>query len=214
MDLNREPETRARIACAPHSRAMRGPFEPLTGDLAFMAGGSTSPTTSGPSPDRPLVRFGWWPVSDSNGGNIRTRAHRAGDPVHSYLATKEGGFPFGIVSAQYAKDPADVRWKDDAYTRDFLAWLHQYYPGGQPSDFFTAAGYNFAQPLIYLLTQCGSDLSRENIMRQATSFHDVVLPWLLPGMTLNTSSSDHQPIKEFREIRFNGTTWEPLGESN
>jgi hypothetical protein len=64
--------------------------------------------------------------------------------------------------------------------------------------------------LIQLLRQCGDDLSRENILRQAESLHEVMLPWLLPGITLNTGPNDHQPIKEFRAVRFNGTGWEPL----
>jgi branched-chain amino acid transport system substrate-binding protein len=68
--------------------------------------------------------------------------------------------------------------------------------------------------LVYLLTQCGDDLSRENIMRQATSLHDVALPWLLPRITLNTNPTDHQPIKQFFEGRFNGRTWELLDDQN
>ena len=120
----------------------------------------------------------------------------------------------GIISAQFAKDPLDPRWKDDAYTKDLLNWLEKYYPGGQPNDSFLVAGYNFAQPLIQLLRQCGEDLSRENILRQAESLHEVMLPWLLPGITLNTSSNDHQPIKEFRQVRFNGKAWEPLEQGS
>jgi branched-chain amino acid transport system substrate-binding protein len=118
----------------------------------------------------------------------------------------------GIISAHYAKDPTDPRWEDDPYTREFRAWLQDYYPGGRSDDIFIALGYNLIQPLIYLLDQCGDDMSRENIMRQAESFHDVKLPWLLPGITLNTSPTDHQPIKQFREIQFNGRTWELLGD--
>jgi branched-chain amino acid transport system substrate-binding protein len=63
--------------------------------------------------------------------------------------------------------------------------------------------------LIYLLERCGDDLSRENIMRQAASFHDVTFPWLLPGIAFSTSPTDYQPIEE-RETRFNGMTWERL----
>ncbi len=120
----------------------------------------------------------------------------------------------GIISGFYAKDPMDPRWTDDTYTKELLTWLQNYYPGGKPSDIFTVLGYDAIQPLIYLLEQCGDDLSRENIMHQAESFHQVRFPWLLPGITFNTSRTDHLPIKEMRETRFNGKTWELLDELN
>jgi hypothetical protein len=85
----------------------------------------------------------------------------------------------GIISGAYFKDPTDPRWADDASTKVFLDWLQRYYPEGKSSDVFVFVGYAFAQPLIYLLKRCGDDLSRENIMRQATNFHDVALPWSL-----------------------------------
>ena len=71
--------------------------------------------------------------------------------------------------------------------------------------------------MIHVLKQCGDDPSREisrNIMRQATNLHDVAMPWLLPGITLNTTPTDYQPIKQLREMRFNGRTWELLKEEN
>jgi branched-chain amino acid transport system substrate-binding protein len=116
----------------------------------------------------------------------------------------------GIISGAFVKDPSDPRWVDDAYTRELLVWLQKYYPGGKPSDIFIYAGYDFAQPLIYL----GDDLSPENIMRQASNLHDVTFPWLLPRITFNTSPADYQPIKKLRETRFNGKTWELLDELN
>jgi branched-chain amino acid transport system substrate-binding protein len=120
----------------------------------------------------------------------------------------------GIISATFGKDPTDPRWKDDPNTKEFLAWLKKYYPGGKASDIFIGAGWAFAQPLVVLLKQCDDDLSRENIMRQAANLRSVALPWLLPGVTLNTSPTDYQPIKEMREMRFNGKTWELLDELN
>jgi branched-chain amino acid transport system substrate-binding protein len=120
----------------------------------------------------------------------------------------------GIISGAYFKDPTDPRWADDASTNDFLARLQRYYPEGKSSDVFVFAGYAFAQPLIYLLERCGDDLARENIMRQATSLSDVALPWVLPGITLNTSPTDYQPIATLRETRFNGKTWDLLDEHN
>jgi branched-chain amino acid transport system substrate-binding protein len=115
-----------------------------------------------------------------------------------------------IISGFYAKDHSNPRWTDDESTREFLAWLQKYYYQGKPSDAFVFAGYAFAQPLMYLIEQCGDDLSRENIMRKATSLHNVRFPWLLPG--LNTSLTGYQPIKEMRETRFNGKSWELLDE--
>jgi branched-chain amino acid transport system substrate-binding protein len=120
----------------------------------------------------------------------------------------------GIISTQFFKDPTDPQWANDANTKEFLAWLEGYYPGGKPSDIFVYAGYMYAQILVYLLEQCGDDLSRENILRQAESFHGVTFPWVLPGITLDTSPTDHQAIKELRETRFNGKSWELLDESN
>jgi branched-chain amino acid transport system substrate-binding protein len=120
----------------------------------------------------------------------------------------------GIISAQFFKDPTDPQWANDANTKEFLAWLEGYYPGGKPSDIFVYAGYMYAQILVHLLEQCGDDLSRENILRQAESFHGVTFPWLLPGITFDTSPTDHQAIKKLRETRFNGKSWELLDELN
>ena len=120
----------------------------------------------------------------------------------------------GIISATFGKDPTDPRWAEDANTKDYLAWLQKYHPGGKPTEIFFYAGYAYAQTLVYLLEQCGDDLSRENIMHQAISLHAVTFPWLLPGITLNTSSTDYQPLKMMRETRFNGKTWELLDDIN
>jgi branched-chain amino acid transport system substrate-binding protein len=114
----------------------------------------------------------------------------------------------GIISAAFAKDPSDPRWKDDPNTSRFLQWLEKYYPNGSPSDIFVVSGWMLAQPLAYVLKQCGRNLSRDSIMREATNLHEVSMSWLLPGLTLNTSPTDYQPIKEMREMRFNGSTWD------
>jgi branched-chain amino acid transport system substrate-binding protein len=120
----------------------------------------------------------------------------------------------GVISTSFAKDPSDPRWRDDQSVKDLLDWLKNYYPGGKLSDTYVGAGFTLPQPLVYVLKRCGDDLSRENIMRQATNLHGVAMPWLLPGLTLNTSPTDYQPIKQLREMRFNGKTWELLNEDN
>jgi len=118
----------------------------------------------------------------------------------------------GIISAIFGKDATDPRWKDDPSTKLYLDWLQKYYPGGRAADICIGSGWAFAQSLIYVLKQCGDDLSRENIMRQTTNLHSVALPWLLPGVTLNTSPTDYQPIKQMTETRFNGKSWDLLSE--
>jgi len=90
--------------------------------------------------------------------------------------------------------------------------MQKYYPGGKVSDVFITAGYGYAVLLAWFLEHCGDDLSRENIMRQASNLHNVTLPLLLPGITLNTSPTDYQPIKQLQQIRFTGKTWELLDE--
>jgi branched-chain amino acid transport system substrate-binding protein len=116
----------------------------------------------------------------------------------------------GILSSNYAKDPTDPRWKDDPDMKEYFDWVQKYSPNSNVSDTYVAAGYQYAAALVLLLRQCGDDLSRENIMRRVTSLHDFAIPLLLPGITLNTSPADYQPIKELRETRFNGKLWESL----
>jgi branched-chain amino acid transport system substrate-binding protein len=116
----------------------------------------------------------------------------------------------GILSGSYSKDPTDPRWKDDPDMKEYFDWVRKYNPNSDGTDTFVAAGYQNAAALVLLLRQCGDDLSRENIMRRATSLHDFAIPLLLPGITLNTSPTDYLPIKQLRETRFNGKFWESL----
>ena len=44
--------------------------------------------------------------------------------------------------------------------------------------------------MVQVLKQCGDDLSRENIMKQATNLKDLELPLLLPGIKVNTSPTN------------------------
>jgi branched-chain amino acid transport system substrate-binding protein len=120
----------------------------------------------------------------------------------------------GIVSAAVAKDFTDPLWRDDPATKDYRDWLARYYPGGDPANGFIAAGYTSPMVLIQVLKQCGNDLSRENIMRQAANLHDVKLPWLLPGIAFGTSPTDYQGIKTMRYLRFNGERWQLLAEGD
>jgi branched-chain amino acid transport system substrate-binding protein len=117
----------------------------------------------------------------------------------------------GIITAQYLKDPNDTQWQDDAAMKDWRAFMEKYYPEGNLADSFNVTGYATAQTLARLLRQCGDDLSRENIMKQAASL-DMTLPLLLPGIRIHTDAHDFSPIKQMRLARFEGRQWVPFGE--
>jgi branched-chain amino acid transport system substrate-binding protein len=89
--------------------------------------------------------------------------------------------------------------------------MDQWYPQGDKTDGSNAYAYTAAQALVQVLKQCGDDLTRENVMRQAANLHQIALPMLLPGITINTSPSDFHPIKQERMGWFNGEHWVPFG---
>ena len=117
----------------------------------------------------------------------------------------------GIISVTYGKDPLDPTWKDDASMKKFFEFMAKYYPEGDKDSFFNAYGYSTTQLLIHVLQQCGDDLTRENVMRQAASLKNVQLDLSLPGIVANTSPTDYRVNKQLQMIRFNGERWELFG---
>jgi branched-chain amino acid transport system substrate-binding protein len=109
----------------------------------------------------------------------------------------------GIISAAYQKDPADPQWADDPAIKAWNVWMDKYNPRINKSDYYAPYGYNIGFAVVALLKQCGDDLTRENIMKQASHLN-MELPLLLPGIRLKTSPTDLRPIKQMRLVRFNG----------
>jgi branched-chain amino acid transport system substrate-binding protein len=116
------------------------------------------------------------------------------------------------VSATYQKDPTDPQWKDDAGIKNFDAFLTKYFPEGTREDLLLVTGYNVAQTIVHVLKECGDDLTRANIMKQAASIRSLQLEGLLPGVTINTSATDFAPIKQFQLRKFKGERWELFGD--
>src|SRR5262245_59761046 len=109
----------------------------------------------------------------------------------------------GIISAAYQKDPADPQWRDDANMKAWNAWMDKYNAHVDKSDYYAPYGYNVGTAVVQLLKQCGDNLTRENIMKQASHL-DMDLPLLLPGIKLKTTPTDLRPIKQMRLVRFDG----------
>jgi ABC-type branched-subunit amino acid transport system substrate-binding protein len=117
----------------------------------------------------------------------------------------------GVISVNYGKDPLDPTWKNDAGMKKYLDFMAKYYPDGDASSLFNTYGYSTTQLLIHVLKQCGDDLTRDNVMKQATSLKNVVLDLSLPGMQINTSPTDYRVNKQLQMERFNGERWELFG---
>ena len=142
-------------------------------------------------------------------------------PVH-FLASisssvgsviKPAGFEHaqGIISNAYTKDPTDLAWKDDPATKVWLAFMDKYYPEGDKANSLSVYGYLAAQMLVQVLTQCGDDLTRANIMKQTASLKEIELGMLLPGIRINTSATDFFPIEQMQTMRFEGESWHLFG---
>ena len=117
----------------------------------------------------------------------------------------------GILSSYYLKDPTDPQWKDDAAYKDWVAFMEKYYPEGDRTSTFPVYGYTASQTVVQVLKQCGDELTRANVMKQAANLKDLSLGMLLPGVKINTSATDWYPIKQMQMQQFDGQRWIPIG---
>jgi ABC-type branched-subunit amino acid transport system substrate-binding protein len=117
----------------------------------------------------------------------------------------------GVISVGYAKDPLDPTWKDDAGMKKYFEFMAKYYPDGDKDSSFNSYGYLTSQLMIHVLQQCGDNLTRENVMKQATSLKNVALDMSLPGVLANTTPDDYRVNKQLQMMKFNGERWELFG---
>ncbi len=116
-----------------------------------------------------------------------------------------------ILSTGYLKDQTDPAAKDDPAFKEWAVFMDKYYPDGNKLDGSTVFGYGAAQTMVQVLKQCGNDLSRENIMKQAASLKDFSLGVLIDGIKINTSATDFAPIEQLQMQKFTGEKWERFG---
>jgi branched-chain amino acid transport system substrate-binding protein len=200
------------------------------GDKASMLVAEESYETSEPSIDNHVVKL------KSAGANvfvsittpkfaaqaIKRLAEMDWHPLHimSNVSTSVGGVirpagfenSQGILSAAYDKDGADPQWDNDPGMKKFYAFLNKYYPDGNRLDGSVVYGYGAAQTMVEVLKQCGDDLTRANVMKQAAHLKDFEPDTLLPGIKINTSPTDFAPIKQLQMMRFKGEKWELFGD--
>jgi branched-chain amino acid transport system substrate-binding protein len=117
-----------------------------------------------------------------------------------------------IISAAYLKDVSDPQWDNDAGMKEFLNFLAKDFPDGNKLDGSVMVGYGVAQTMVQVLKQCGDNLTRENIMKQAASLKDFRTEVLLPGIKINTSPTDFAPISQLQLMKFKGDRWVLFGD--
>ncbi|RXH07082.1 branched-chain amino acid ABC transporter substrate-binding protein [Bradyrhizobium vignae] len=149
-----------------------------------------------------IAELGWHPVQivDINATSVGAVMKPAG-----LDAAK------GVISVNYGKDPLDPTWKDDPGMKKYFDFMAKYYPDGDKDSNFNVYGYGTAQLLAHVLQQCGDNLTRENVMKQAASLKDVAGDTALPGIKANTSPTDYRVNKQLQMMRFNGERWELFG---
>ena len=118
----------------------------------------------------------------------------------------------GIVSSAYLKDPTDPRWDNDPGMKEWRAFMTKYYPEGDVKDGGNVSGFGFAYTMLAMLKQCGNDLSRENMMKQAANLKNLECPIVLPGIKLNTSPTNFRPMRQLQLMRWTGKTWDLFGD--
>jgi len=132
--------------------------------------------------------------------------------VASVLKPAGLAYAKGIISTQYLKDPTDPTWDKDPAVVKWRAFMDKYYPEGDKANFNNVYGYVQAEAMAQVLKQCGDNLTRENVMRQAASLKNFHSDLMLPGIMVNTGPDDYFPIEQMQLMKFNGEAWELFGD--
>ena len=150
-----------------------------------------------------VAEIGWKPLHIAN---------NVGASVGAVLRPAGLENSLGILTAGYLKDSTDPALKDDPEFQEWSAFMDKYYPDGDKANSSTVSGYGLAQTLAHVLMQCGDNLTRENVMKQATNIRNLPIKMVRPGILVNTSPTDYFPLEQLQMIRFNGQNWENIGE--
>jgi branched-chain amino acid transport system substrate-binding protein len=149
-----------------------------------------------------VADLGWKPVHilDINASPVSATLKPAGLDISK-----------DIISTNYGKDPGDPQWKDDTGIKAYFTFMDKYYPEGDKLNTVNSYGYATAELLVHILRQCSDDLTRENIMKQATSLKNFTGSLALPGMSAHTSPTDYRINKQMQMMKFDGERWQLFG---
>jgi ABC-type branched-subunit amino acid transport system substrate-binding protein len=119
----------------------------------------------------------------------------------------------GIITTQFTKQAGDPAWANDPEVTEYVEFMKKWVPNDNPGDFVALSGYINVQAIVHAIKQCGDDLSRENLLKQATSLKGQRYKMMLPGVQLNTTPQDYAPYESLRMAKFEGSSWKLMDES-
>lgn len=151
---------------------------------------------------RKTAELGWTPtrIVCSPGSSIDGALKPAGLDIST-----------GVLTSQLVKDPDDAAFSQDSDVQEYLAFMKKWAPNESPRDSNAIAAYLVGQIFQYVVQKAGDDLTRENVLRQATTLRDVKLKMLLPGVALSNSSASYTAFRQYQMSRFDGASWKPFG---
>ena len=152
---------------------------------------------------RKVADIGWKPVHYLN---------QVSASVGSVLQPAGLDKSVGLITIQYLKDPTEPEWANDPAMKDYFAFMKKYMPDANPNDANNTYGVAVAQLTMQVLKQCGDNLTRENVMKQAASLKNFQVPLALPGILANTGPDDFAPFQSMQLVRFDGKSWVPFGK--
>ena len=152
---------------------------------------------------RKVADIGWKPVHYLN---------QVSASVGSVLQPAGLDKSVGLVTIQYLKDPVEPEFANDPAMKDYFAFMKKYLPDANPNDANNTYGVAVAQLTMQVLKQCGDNLTRENVMKQAASLKNFQVPLALPGILANTGPDDFAPFQSMQLVRFDGKSWVPFGK--
>jgi branched-chain amino acid transport system substrate-binding protein len=134
-----------------------------------------------------VTKLGWAPLTYLN--SVSAVA------AYMKIAEKSGAKADGVISVGYIKDPTDPQWANDAGMKLYRQIIANC-STCDANDGFNIYGVAVAFTMVDVLKLAGTNLTRANVINIAATQLNESNPFLLPGVTVNTTSSDHFPIMQ------------------
>jgi ABC-type branched-subunit amino acid transport system substrate-binding protein len=120
----------------------------------------------------------------------------------------------GIITTQFTKQAGDPAWANDSEVKEYVEFMKKWVPNDNPGDFVALSGYIIAQGIVQAIKQCGDDLTRENLLKQAISMKGARFKMMLPGIALNTTPQDYAPYQSLQMAKFEGSSWKLIDDAS